>query len=381
MVHAIQLFITKMFYKIESSLNTDEEEDCFESANESSEDELSTDEMNEDLIGDHESIPIDELASFLELRRPNIKFGYKQNYEQMFKKVRTIVKFFRKSSVKNEILQKYVVADSNTEMKLILDCRTRWSSLFAMLERFIKIYPSIKKALIDLDEEQMLDQIDISLINRVIKVLGPIKMAVDKLCRVENNLYDTSLIIEKLFEILSKSSDQHLGLLSIRDLSEELNKRRSIEYNALELLESKKINNLRRDFYLEYFLDMINRLDKKTDEPERVPESERVPETERELDENSLDEFDSYIKLKKQKVNLVEDAKKIQIETELSLLISGGELGAHLRRVHNQLLIAKSTSVDSERTFSIAGNYCTKIRSSLSDQSLNYLVYLNQKFV
>ena len=51
---------------------------------------------------------------------------------EVIRKVRTVVKMFRKSPLKNEILQKHIQAQLNTELKLILDSKTRWSSLLEM---------------------------------------------------------------------------------------------------------------------------------------------------------------------------------------------------------------------------------------------------------
>lgn len=49
-------------------------------------------------------------------------------------KVRKISKIFRKSPTKNEILQKYVKEEKGKELKLILDCKTRWNTLFDMCQ-------------------------------------------------------------------------------------------------------------------------------------------------------------------------------------------------------------------------------------------------------
>ena len=53
-------------------------------------------------------------------------------------KVRTVVKMFRKSSLKNEILQKHIQAQLNTELKLILDSKTRWNSYLEMIKIFVR---------------------------------------------------------------------------------------------------------------------------------------------------------------------------------------------------------------------------------------------------
>ena len=53
-------------------------------------------------------------------------------------KVRTVVKMFRKSPLKNEILQKHIQAQLNTELKLILDSKTRWNSHLEMIKIFVR---------------------------------------------------------------------------------------------------------------------------------------------------------------------------------------------------------------------------------------------------
>ena len=50
--------------------------------------------------------------------------------ENVFKKVRKVVKIFRKSPVKNVVLQKYVLLEQNKELSFVLDCKTRWNSMY-----------------------------------------------------------------------------------------------------------------------------------------------------------------------------------------------------------------------------------------------------------
>ena len=61
--------------------------------------------------------------------------------ENVVKKVRKVVKIFRKSPAKNEVLQKYVLLEQNKELSLVLDCKIRWSSMYEMVERFICLNP------------------------------------------------------------------------------------------------------------------------------------------------------------------------------------------------------------------------------------------------
>lgn len=52
----------------------------------------------------------------------------------------------------------------------------------------------------------------------------------------------------------------------------------------------------------------------------------------------------------------------------------------NLDNLYNALLSVKTTSVESERAFSAAGLYLTKLRSNLSENSLNSLCFLKSVF-
>ena len=54
---------------------------------------------------------------------------------------------FRNSPLKNDRLQDFVKNEFSEELKLILDCKVRWNSLLAMIERFLKLKNCISKAL------------------------------------------------------------------------------------------------------------------------------------------------------------------------------------------------------------------------------------------
>ena len=63
-------------------------------------------------------------------------------------KMRKIARIIRKSPVKNDTLQSYVKSQSRKGIHLILDCKTRWNRLVAMLERYIDLRSPVEKTLI-----------------------------------------------------------------------------------------------------------------------------------------------------------------------------------------------------------------------------------------
>ena len=94
--------------------------------------------------------------------------------KKVLKKVRKVVKIFQRSPVKNEVLQKYVLLVQNKELILVLDCKTRWSSMFEMVKWFIRLKKRISKDLFDLSIEH-----DIS--SAEFLFFEPIKLAIDAL--------------------------------------------------------------------------------------------------------------------------------------------------------------------------------------------------------
>ena len=60
-------------------------------------------------------------------------------YNLLIQKVRRICKGFRKSSVKNDFLQKCMVEKHGREISLKLDMKTRWNSTMEMLTRFLEV--------------------------------------------------------------------------------------------------------------------------------------------------------------------------------------------------------------------------------------------------
>lgn len=99
------------------------------------------------------------------------------NFKDIIRRVRKVVIIIKRSSLTNDmILQKYVSTAHWKEIYLLLDSKTRWNSLFTILERFSLLKDSIQKALIDLRNPV---QSDIKVINDIINVLALVKLTVE----------------------------------------------------------------------------------------------------------------------------------------------------------------------------------------------------------
>ena len=124
--------------------------------------------------------------------------------ENVPKKVPKVVKTFRRSPVKNEVLQKYVLLEQNKELSLVLDCKTRWSSMYKMIERFIYLKKCISKALLDLSIEHDISTTEFLFLNELKCVFEPIKLVVEALYRKNATLLTAEGIFQFLFCELKK---------------------------------------------------------------------------------------------------------------------------------------------------------------------------------
>lgn len=84
----------------------------------------------------------------------------RSNFKAVLNIVRKVAKIFKKSPVKNSILQTHVRATFHKEYTLLLDCKTRWNSIVPMIERFLKLKICIIKALEDLNSQELIFSIN-----------------------------------------------------------------------------------------------------------------------------------------------------------------------------------------------------------------------------
>ena len=119
--------------------------------------------------------------------------------ENVLKKVRKVVKIFRRSPEKNKVWQKYVLLEQNKELSLVLVCKTRWSSIYEMIERFVCLKKCIWKALLDLSVEHDISTAEFLCLNELKCALEAIKLAVDTSYRKDATLLTAEGIFQFLF--------------------------------------------------------------------------------------------------------------------------------------------------------------------------------------
>lgn len=228
--HGIQLAVVKILYRKKSDSEVDPVE---RSSIEMDDDSENMDELDDKqgATGTSLIIETDDSGASIEIV---------PKYNDLLQKVRKVVKLFRKSPTKDDVyLQKYVREEKGKELELILDCRTRWSSLLSMVERFYDLKVCIEKALIDIKSDVKFTDHEWSIMKDLIASLQPFKLAVETLCRRESTLLTADTVLKFIIDKL----DQQDTVLST-DLSDALRvkikERRTIVTGILTYLHNPK---------------------------------------------------------------------------------------------------------------------------------------------
>lgn len=200
MNHGIHLAVIDVIYRRKTTLEDGDK--TYEEVEE---------QRDEDIFSSDSEID-DNLASAPEdmTTRPDIT--------QAIQDVRKIVKLFRKSPMNNGLLQAYVKEEKGHELQLLLDTRTRWNSLVIMVERFLKLIKSIKKALADIN--YCWNEENEHILENLVQTLNPLKLAVEALSRKDANILTCDAILSVLLDTIQKIgtplSDELYTALDVR---------------------------------------------------------------------------------------------------------------------------------------------------------------------
>lgn len=317
-------------------------------------------------------------------------------FEDVIKKVRNTVRTINKSQVKLDILKKHTKDEFGKEITPILDCKTRWSSLANMIKRFLELKSCIQKTMIDIGKTSNFSNHDFNILEEVSAVLEILKVTLESFCRRDANLLtaDTALkfCLKKLdsredvtsFQLANAlrkrikqyrlpeasllqylhNSDQYFRDTADRDTFE-----RPVDTAALLAKLYKRLNTNNTENYTAVEDDDVNVM---------AVDEDVVLSTKEELDREIKKVMQTSANSISADGNEDEDYTAIRIEK--ALFENGGDRGKHLKKCYDYLLTIPPTSVEAERAFSTAGYFCNKIRSSLSDKSLNSLCVLRSYY-
>jgi hypothetical protein len=142
-------------------------------------------------------------------------------------KVRSAIKFIKASDIRNSILQKFITEMHGKEMELILDMKTRWGTIFAMLERFIFLKESVKKALIDLGQIDLYNCINFQVLEDVVNVVKPVADATNVLSKSDTSILEGDIVMEVLCNNLAEINTD-TGKKMLKAVKERYEERKNV---------------------------------------------------------------------------------------------------------------------------------------------------------
>jgi hypothetical protein len=314
----------------------------------------------------------------LELINFNSDTDDEVDFCDVLKHARKVVKFIRCSDVRNQILQSKVKArNDGNEIELQLDVKHRWNSIITMAESLLKTKISLFETFADLKELDLINKLDFYSLQNLKDALEPVKLAVEVLSREDATLLTAQTTIDFMLDKLKEQNS---------------------------VISNELMNNLKRRTDERMNVDVMNLL-RSLEDPEKAPSKATIQfagklasrlfgssasESEREEDENSSqlesavtqeltlrDELNLLLqKSSKSKPSSSSVGEFKWIKEEFVLFRNTGKRTENLQKLFEAMLSIKPTSTDVERVFSVSSGFCTKIRSQLSDKSLNALVFL-----
>ena len=307
----------------------------------------------------------------------------------LIKKVRQTVRIFKKSPVKMDSLRDSLAADPEiTVTSLILDCKTRWSSMSDMIERYLVLAPHVHKLMLkEFNEPDLvLSKTEMTLLQNAFDALRAVKWASEMLCSQTVDLAGSDAIIRflenRLTELSCPIADGLLESLQVR----YHDRKNSQLLGVVKFLENpnqpkdvqKQYKLPSRTSVAEFLKEEHSRLypDTPVEEPEETTEPSSSSPKKVTGDKNKKDLNKAFeLFLSSQKASTPTPAADVWSK-KLELFSKSGERSPSLSQMYDALKTVPPTSVEAERVFSVTGQFYSEIRSRMSATTVDMLVFV-----
>lgn len=299
------------------------------------------------------------------------------DFHELLKSSRKVVKFIKYSSVRNHVFQSKVKAKYGKEIELHLDIKTRWNSIACMIEPLLNTKLALFETFVELNATEIINKLSFPGLEELLKALNPVKLAVEVLSKEDSSLLTADTVLEFTLKKLDELDTEISRNLS-HNLRTRINERWNHEVmNLLKSLNDSSITPSKAT--IDYAGKLSHRLYGAND-CSVLTENNSTQQIEVGENLTLQEELQNFLASKENKLLTDKSDKFKWIKQEFTLFKNTGKRTENLQKLYEVLLCIKSTSTDVERTFSVCSSFCTKIRSRLSDASLNALVFLKSYY-
>lgn len=336
------------------------------------------------------SIPLDMAFDSEEVQHEDSPLINQGNYDEIISKVRKICKAFRKSPLKNDYLQDIVKANMKKEMKLILDTKTRWNSTIAMIKRFCELKKCIPAALRRCEISEVITENEWRYLEDLVQMLRPFEIVIKGLSTEDATILkgeqsmkfvmselksQSSILALKLEESLhkrytSKRLETAIGLIKYLEDPDILHPNDTADF--FHLPTPKNVKKLAVATFKRLYPLKVE-----TQEEERFDDSIEVfhDSSAHDITDPMLKRYEDEVTSKNKRVKLSQPSD-VDLMKEMKFYEATRKRTENLELLYQSLLTIKATSVESERAFSAAGYFLTKLRSQLAPKTLDALSFL-----
>ena len=257
-------------------------------------------------------------------------------------RVRQIVKFFKFSAIRRDLLSSKVKARFNSGEQLSLDCQTRWNSLLFMLEKFLKLYEVVVEALNELGAENLLQSINVQMLKTLVDCLKPVEVAMNAISESGATLRTADIAIDFMMTKLRAQSND-IGVSLLENLTKYMDRR--LDTKLIELQKAlHQPDIIPSKVALEFGISLLKRLFPQIeiqDEEETNTETQTVPALTLDEELRQLLEAD-----KPSEKQSPENFSKLK--QEFSLFRSTGKRTHNIQCLFNAINTIKPTSIEAE---------------------------------
>lgn len=374
--HALQLAIIDVLYKMNDQPPA--EADC-DSDSEQEEDENWFENLDE-------QVQFDDLL-FQAFEQNESEASINEEYAGMINKVRRTGKIFR-GQVQNKILQRHVKERLGKELNLIVDTKTRWTSLYEMILRFIELFDCIILAFDDIKktntlqpkDHDLLNDFPIDLAKDLCKALAVLNCALLDLSSSSTTLLDACSLKDFIISELNALKTS-VGTNLIKTVKARFNPRTSIFTEILNYLKCKTVC----DALME--ADVLVEIEKLAirlfEEEEKIvihltPSSYHQSSLDTSLVADRLKEFRKSLEKGSVESYVPQAGSSFEkkLNAEISFFQQTNSKGEILTKLFDNLLKIKPSTVNAEKIFSASDLILTRLRCRLSDQLLDSIVFM-----
>lgn len=279
---------------------------------------------------------------------------------------------------------------------LLQYCKTRWNSIFLMLDRLVKNRNAVMSVLIDhnITSTTIAKKLEISAsewidMENLTKVLEPFQMATLVICSEDACISMVLPILDRLLKdhMTHDDEDSHLIETFKLNLKNIIRERFKLDYDSEGLVSMRQIASLLdpryKDLDHEFYDSKVAIRNTAKELSERIAPIECVGEKEVVKKKTALEFL--YKKHDNSTSNIKNQWEAYFAEPQLKFDLDPYEWWKFKKDKYPSIaLLARrylcipATSVSSERCFSTAGNIVTKKRASLLPENVNLLVFLYQ---